>query len=322
VQNLSENIGHLLPLPTNAPTCSEHSQAIGLDPCGTALNIDAVFLIELPLPWPKPVFMHPDLIGLESIIDTSMGVTRVLTCQPRSNGQVTTVTVFCKEDATFDRWVFELESNDSLMELIETLISSKPKDITTSKQIKENKEAVLLCTQGSHDICCGSKGTRLAGQIEEQDNNIDLFKVSHLGGHRFSPTAMTLPDGRMWADLDLEILNSILKKRTETEQVAKFCRGWVGAKKGPEQIAEIEIFKQIGWEIDNQKRDVNSSTSNKGWSVEVLLSNEIWTVDITPGRQVPTITCRSEGGIPFTTESEYIVNSVEKLIKTETVSGS
>ncbi len=98
----------------------------------------------------------------------------------------------------------------------------------------------------------------------------------------------------------------------ETEQVAKFCRGWVGAKKGPEQIAEIEIFKQIGWEIDNHKRDVNSSTSNKCWSVEVLLSNEIWTVDITPGRQVPTITCRSEGGIPFTTESEYIVNSVEK----------
>ena len=246
MQNLSGNIDQLLPLATDAPSCSEHTQTIGLDPRGTALNIDAVVLIELPLPWPKPVFTHSDLKGLESLIHTSMGVTRVLACQPRSDEQNTTVTVFSKEDATFDRWVFELESKDSLMELIETLISSKPEKITTSKQIKENKEAVLLCTQGSHDICCGSRGTRLANLIEEQESKIDLFKVSHLGGHRFSPTVMTMPDGRMWAGLDLETLGSILEKRIETQQIAEFCRGWVGAAKGPEQIAEIEIFKQIG----------------------------------------------------------------------------
>ena len=313
MRNLSGNIDQLLPLATDAPSCSEHTQTICLDPRGTALNIEAVILIELPLPWPKPVFAHPDLKGLESLIHTSMGTTRVLACQPHSDQQNTTVTVFSKEDTTFDRWVFELENKDSLMELIEMLISSKPEKITTSKQIKENKEAVLLCTQGSHDICCGSRGTRLANQIEEQNSDIDLFKVSHLGGHRFSPTVMTMPDGRMWAGLDLETLGPILEKRIEVEQVAEFCRGWVGAAKGPEQIAEIEIFKQIGWEIDDQKRDINLSTSGDGWSVEVLLHNDRWNVDITPGRQVPTITCRSEGGLPFTTATEYIVNSVNKV---------
>ena len=312
MSTISADLNQLLPLTSDTPSCSEHSQAIDLDPRGTALNIDAVVLIELPLPWPKPVFTHTDLKGLESLIHTSMGTTRVLACQPRSNEQTTTVTVFCKEDITFDRWVFELENENSLAELIETLISSKPENIDTSKQIEENKEAVLLCTQGSHDICCGSKGTRLANQIEEQDNNIDLFKVSHLGGHRFSPTAMTIPDGRMWANLDLVTLDSILKKQIETEEVARFCRGWVGAMKGPEQIAEIEIFKQIGWDIDDQKRNTNSNTSNEGWSVEISLRDEKWTVDITPGRQVPVITCRAEGGLPFTTESEYIVKSVEK----------
>ena len=256
MQNLSGNIDQLLPLATDAPSCSEHTQTIGLDPRGTALNIDAVVLIELPLPWPKPVFAHSDLKGLESLIHTSMGVTRVLACQPRSDEQNTTVTVFSKEDATFDRWVFELENKDSLMELIEMLISSKPEKITTSKQIKENKEAVLLCTQGSHDICCGSKGTRLAELMEEHDTGVELFKVSHLGGHRFSPTAMTMPDGRMWAGLDSETLSSILEKRIEVKEIAKLCRGWTGAIKGPEQIAEIEVFKQIGWELDNQKRQI------------------------------------------------------------------
>jgi hypothetical protein len=302
----------LLPLAEERPMCSEYGEIIGLDPRGTALNIDAVLLIELPLPWPKPVFNHPDLRGLESLIHTSMGTTRVLACQPRDAKQNTSVTVFSKEEANFSRWIFELKSKDSLMELIETLIHSKPEKIDSNKHSEEKKEAVLLCTQGSHDICCGSRGTRLAGLIEEQDSNIDLFKVSHLGGHRFSPTVMTMPDGRMWARLDLETLSSILEKRIKTEQVTKLCRGWTGAAKGPEQVAEIEIFKQIGWELDNQKRDINVNTSDEGWSVEVLLRNEKWQVDITPGRQVPTITCRSEGGLPFTTENEYIVNSVKK----------
>ena len=113
MQNISENLDQLLPLATEAPTCSEHSQSIALDPCGTALNIDAVVLIELPLPLPKPVFMHSDLKGLDSLIHTSMGATRVLACQPSSDEQTTTVTVFYKEDENFDKWVFKLKTKES-----------------------------------------------------------------------------------------------------------------------------------------------------------------------------------------------------------------
>ena len=313
MQNISENLDQLLPLATEAPTCSEHSQSIALDPCGTALNIDAVVLIELPLPWPKPVFMHSYLKGLDSLIHTSMGATRVLACQPSSDKRTTKVTVFYKEDENFDKWVFKLKSKESLMELINALTSSKPERITSGIQVKEKKEAILLCTQGSHDICCGSKGTRLAELMEEHDTGVELFKVSHLGGHRFSPTAMTMPDGRMWAGLDSETLSSILEKRIEVKEIAKLCRGWTGAIKGPEQIAEIEVFKQIGWELDNQKRQILTNALDDEWSVEILTENERWLVDIRKGREVPTITCRSEGGIPFTTANEYIVDSVKKI---------
>ena len=242
-----------------------------------------------------------------------MGATRVLACQPSSDKRTTKVTVFYKEDENFDKWVFKLKSKESLMELINALTSSKPETIASGIQVKEKKEAILLCTQGSHDICCGSKGTRLAELMEEHDTGVELFKVSHLGGHRFSPTAMTMPDGRMWAGLDSETLSSILEKRIEVKEIAKLCRGWTGAIKGPEQIAEIEVFKQIGWELDNQKRQILTNALDDGWSVEILTENEKWLVDIRKGREVPTITCRSEGGIPFTTANEYIVDSVKKI---------
>ena len=42
MRNLSGNIDQLLPLSTDAPSCSEHTQTICLDPRGTALNIEAI----------------------------------------------------------------------------------------------------------------------------------------------------------------------------------------------------------------------------------------------------------------------------------------
>ncbi len=302
----------LLPSVEESPMCSQYSKEIGLDPRGTALNIDAVLLVEVPLPWPKPVFDHPFLNGLESLIHTSMGTTRVLASQPREGNQSASATVFHREEATINRWDFPLGNGTSLTELIDNLISSNPKSLD-SKKSTQNEEAILLCTQGSHDICCGSKGTRLAELIETHDNDVELFKVSHLGGHRFSPTVMTMPDGRMWAGLDLETIFSILEKKIEVKKVAKLCRGWIGAAKGPEQIAEIEIFKQTGWELDKQKREILTRAFDNRWSIQITVEDKEWLVCVRKGREVPTITCRSKGGLPFTTANEYIVDSVEKI---------
>ena len=301
----------LLPSVEETPMCSQYSKDIGLDPRGTALNIDALLLVEVPLPWPKPVFDHPYLNGLEPLIQTSMGMTRVLASQPREGNKSVSATIFHKEE-TITRWDFPLDKENSLTQLVENLITSNPKSLD-SKKSTQNKEAILLCTQGSHDICCGSKGTRLAELIEAHDNDIELFKVSHLGGHRFSPTAMTMPDGRMWAGLDLETIFSIIEKKIEVEKVAKLCRGWIGAAKGPEQIAEIEIFKQTGWKLDKQNREIITRASDNKWSIEIAVEDKKWLVCINKGREVPTITCRSEGGLPFTTANEYIVESVEKI---------
>ncbi|NDH98459.1 MAG: hypothetical protein EBZ17_13575, partial [Actinobacteria bacterium] len=46
----------LLPASGEAPRCADHADAIDLDPVGSALHVDEVLLIDVPQPWPKPVW--------------------------------------------------------------------------------------------------------------------------------------------------------------------------------------------------------------------------------------------------------------------------
>ena len=82
---LSEGALRLLPSKEEAPKCSSHSRLISADPCGTALSVEAVILVETPLPWPKPALDHPLLEGLSSTMETSLGLTRVLAVVPNND---------------------------------------------------------------------------------------------------------------------------------------------------------------------------------------------------------------------------------------------
>lgn len=59
-----------------------------------------------------------------------------------------------------------------------------------------SKPLLLICTNGKRDQCCATFGRSLISQVKEL-LSADLFErvleCSHLGGHRFAPTAIWLP---------------------------------------------------------------------------------------------------------------------------------
>lgn len=73
---------------------------------------------------------------------------------------------------------------------------------------------VLVCTHGSRDKCCGVLGgVTFAGLRKILPDSV--WQVSHLGGHRFAPTALCLPFGLMlgrieeddWMDVALAAMS-------------------------------------------------------------------------------------------------------------------
>ena len=54
--------------------------------------------------------------------------------------------------------------------------------------------ALLVCTNGRRDACCALTGRGLAAEVAATHPGL-VWEASHLGGHRFAPTAVVLPLG-------------------------------------------------------------------------------------------------------------------------------
>ena len=77
---------------------------------------------------------------------------------------------------------------------------------------------VLVCTHGIRDTCCAVRGrpivTTLARALPDQ-----VWECTHLGGHRFAGTLLSLPDGACFGRLDpvsaVEVVRAHLQGRTD-----------------------------------------------------------------------------------------------------------
>lgn len=68
-----------------------------------------------------------------------------------------------------------------------------------------SKPMLLICTNGKRDQCCATFGRNLVNQVKDLLSP-DLFghvlECSHLGGHRFAPTAIWLPENLVLGRLE------------------------------------------------------------------------------------------------------------------------
>ena len=355
---LSSEVLALLPAADEMPRCAVHAADIGVDPGGTSICADAVALVEVPLPWPKPVFASGLLEGFTPMTDLAVGPTRVLAAVPatgnNTRGAVSSrpgalagdtshtgtvrVALHCRTGAGTKSYRFTADGAAGLRLLFAHLARCMPTEPIPEHAgfvltgVGRDERAVLICTQGSHDVCCGSKGTRLAADFEavqRADNTQDLdvpdslptssaqvtvYRVSHTGGHRFAPTAMTLPDGRMWAGIEAGELAAILDRTADTAALAQRCRGWWGAPTGPPQVAERAVFERVGWPLEDMARETRFSLNGTNWDIQVVAdqAKRVWNVSVAAGRTVPTITCRALGGLPAKRATEFRITKLHE----------
>lgn len=313
---MSISLNHLLPGTDESPRCAEHARSITVDPGGTAIRADRIVLVEMPLPWPKPALSDPRLSELADLLRVSTVPTRLLASVPQST-EGDQVIVFEREGGSAAERVYRASTPADLL-LVGRGLASNDLSLIRSLLVEHHQPArptVLVCTQGSHDVCCGAEGARFASDIDaDSAGSASVHRVSHTGGHRFAPTAMTLPDGRMWANLDRSLLADIVTSTGDVESLAEHCRGWWGAETGPAQIAERAVFAYAGWDFDQIDRTITIEAGDPGAADDVSETTRIctvessgqrWRVEVFEGREVPTISCRQPGGLPTKVAKEY-----------------
>jgi hypothetical protein len=103
---------------------------------------------------------------------------------------------------------------------------------------------VLVCTNGKRDACCAILGRPLVSGLAKRAPG-RVWEATHLGGHRFAPTATFLPAGTMHGHLTVDSAAAILAAAERGETVLNGLRGrstW--SKRG--QAAEIAVRELIG----------------------------------------------------------------------------
>ena len=295
--------------------CSELTRSLEIDPCGTAINASLFLAVDVPLPWPKPVFNHQLLIGVEELLSNHSFPVRLVASVPENNNDLT-LTAYMLDEGSLNRqqWAFNAPDLSALLERVlegETIDGFK--EVPQEKQKRE----LWICTQGSHDVCCGSEGTSLAVEANKYLPEVEIRRVSHLGGHRFAPTAITFPEGRMWSHLNMEDLQTIFSVSSIEEKLVKKCRGWCGSKTGAEQVAEREGLKLYGrnWDRYMRKSEIISEENSEirvqvdGLHPEskVRVGFEVVLEEV---EKTPVLSCDKAGSIPNKWQTQYEIKKV------------
>lgn len=95
---------------------------------------------------------------------------------------------------------------------------------------------LLVCTNGRRDVCCAVLGRPIAEGLAA-DHGEAVWEATHLGGHRFAPTALLLPTGYAYGALDTDFAHDLLSR---PDVAVDRCRGrstWAA----PGQVAELAI---------------------------------------------------------------------------------
>lgn len=225
--------------------CSPWTQAQGLDPIGSAGSFDAAVLVEWPLPWPSDVSEIPELAAAAAVPGL-----RVMTVVPRHDegGDGLLRVVHRRRTATnhlagVDHRVPLAQVTD----LLAVLAADPTADhLELASVVGESPPEVLVCAHGRRDACCGRWGTLLHVELAARWTGVRVWRCSHTGGHRFAPTAITLPEGRAWAYADADLLDGIVTRRGDVHALVAHDRGTTALDPWA-QVVERALFERFGW---------------------------------------------------------------------------
>ncbi len=143
------------------------------------------------------------------------------------------------------------------------------------KQNTNEIREIFVCTHASRDYCCGTFGIQLYSTIKKFLNEynhakIRVWRTSHLGGHRFAPTLLDMPEGRYWAYLEKSMIENFLFRNQPFADVRSYHRG-LARFDVYAQILEREILLHEGWQWINYTKSAITLSNTENHNVIVKI---------------------------------------------------
>ena len=271
--------------------CSAASAAAGEPAAGTASTVSRFLLVEDPGPW-----------GVDAVRDSRLPdrVKRHLLAL-RDQERVRPLLVRRCPPAVASGGVQVVLADVRTGTLTGTVLSEVTEvldlDLATMPEVAG--PLFLVCTHGRHDACCAVWGRPLAAALAEVDP-ARTWEVSHVGGDRFAPNVVVLPQGWYYGRLAPGDAPAFVERQLQGRVDVDHLRGR-SAWPFPVQAAEVHLRLATGDDRADGVHLLGSVRDGDDRVVDLAAADGTWRVRVSPVRRPPArLTCRS------TAESEVL----------------
>ncbi|MFI1482459.1 sucrase ferredoxin [Streptomyces sp. NPDC020747] len=279
-------------------TCAKVSRDLEEPLAGTAATARTWLLVEQPGPWGAQALTSSHLDpALGRALDRAAegtGVRIALIRRPGRHADCHTVAerqVYAAHITPGNVWLHKATTSapERLLELdFSELGEGLPGtfDTTLDGAPHTGDPLALVCTNGKRDRCCALLGRPLAAELAA--SGVDgIWEVTHLGGHRFSPTLLVLPFGYAYGRAEAHAVKEILQGVREGRVVTEGCRG-SSAWERPGQAAELAVRTAAHEDAAGALSVVRTEGSAPRWEVTVAHTDgRHWLVTVARGAALP-----------------------------------
>jgi hypothetical protein len=297
--------------------CSAWAREADLSPIGTIGSYRGYLLVETPLAWPKDITEIPGLAGvarrlpplgirLQALVPSSpdgdQAGPRMILHAPSAEGG---------GFAGYRR--FETTAGESLEGSLDRLLARAGDGLC----LPSARTDLLVCTHGSRDVCCGSRGIGLAhGLAALPLRGVRHWRTSHTGGHRFAPTFLLLPQGTAWAFADVQLVQQVVGRSVPFAEVAGHYRGCAGLPSPHVQVLEREVLALVGWELLDERRSgrlTGETTRDGGEITRLEAGSRAWEGVVRASRTLPVPDCLTPSAETTKVTTEWTASDVRAV---------
>jgi hypothetical protein len=251
--------------------CAVLARAVDEPLAGTAPVAARWACLEHPGAWPMSVEAHPDPAVAAFVRRATAAGWRVLLIRRPGRRTRPGPTRLLLADTTTAQATTLMIDGPGALAGVALPAAGEP---LPGRQMTE--APLLVCTHGRRDRCCAIDGRRLAVELVGAGEP-EVWECTHLGGHRFAPTALVLPTGYLYGRLDPTTASTARKAAAAGEVEPALCRGrstWspVG------QVAELAVRAATGLRDAAALRVLDTE---HGAEVRHVGDDRRWAVDIT-----------------------------------------
>ena len=175
--------------------CARRSEEAREPIAGTATaSVERWLVVESAAPWPRkglPAAMSPSLRSLIETTVVPMERTRVVLARgsrPLSAGAVRFwIALASESERSVQSVTLEKDEDPRSLDLTARLEGRR-------RDGEVHQGLWLVCTHGQRDQCCARLGMPVYESLRAAVDDV-VLRSSHLGGHRFAPTLVSLPMG-------------------------------------------------------------------------------------------------------------------------------